>query len=108
MEKTCKYLDLSTSHMRKETDELLRSWFLESINRDTGDVKDDHKNAITSIRHVSSHHYGHIFFLGEYAPNCDEAPELKGVFELALKLDCSMVNFDADAPVLENLPTFEW
>ncbi len=75
------FLDLSTAHMPDN-------------DPDWGEVR------------VAEHQWGFVLFI---APDIEGVPGwLKETFDFAISLGCSMINFDADADVIERLPSWDW
>ena len=105
-----KILVLSTAHMRQSTDVLLN----EMSSRKESDIENHELPRF--IKKTEAHHYGHVFFLQgdndieelkeelEIAKMCDLLP----VFKYALKNDCSFIDFDRDAEIIEGLPQYKW
>jgi len=91
-------LDLSTGHIRLETNNLLM----------TGEEQE-------AFRFVNSQ-YGFVIFLCDKeghrerkaAGNYDRFPELIPIIEYALKNDCLLINFDRDAESITGLKSFDW
>lgn len=59
------------------------------------------------------HRYGAVVFLPDEVSEGSlddwrDVPNLLAAVRLALKHGCAMINFDCDAQVIAELPTFEW
>lgn len=89
-----KYLSISTSHIRKETDE-----FLKSEAKNTG-----------SILTIYEGMYGFLL----YVPNSlhlfqnDIPSDLMDCFKFAESHGCTIIEFDCDGVVIEELPVYDW
>lgn len=82
-------LDISTSHISKETEDKLD------------------KNDLNDALYVVPHYYGYFV----YVPD-DEEPEtpedLKAIFKFAKSKNCSWIKLDCDAVEYKELPKYDW
>lgn len=84
-----RFLDLSTSHIPDD------QW----VDPDFGEMRS------------SEHEYGFTVYLShavdyEAGETADVPDWFRPIWDLAIKNECSMVNFDRDAQVVDDLPTF--
>lgn len=82
-------MDLSTSHLTKETADHLT---------------EAHKNK--SI-YCAPHEFGWFVYVEEDV-DPDMPSDLEKIFDYARKNRCSWIKFDCDAAVDEELPVYEW
>lgn len=105
-------LVLSTAHISKETDIRLREI-------GNGEFQTFGKNELdmeVPFRFITNHQYGHIIFCSPQTLeevrkeiNFKVMLELYDIIEYALKNDCTMINIDADAEIINaELRTFKW
>lgn len=66
---------------------------------------------------VDQYPYGYIVWVGSYSSDEDYpvqivnegmSKEFIALMELAEQLDCEYLKVDADGPIYDDLPTFEW
>ena len=84
------FLDLSTAHLSDEDRALLDA----CAGHDTGEVL------------CARTPYGWFVFASEERPEISDT--LWGLFQAARGQGCEYLLFDRDAPMLEDLATFEW
>lgn len=93
----CRYLDCSTSHITESEADELRTGGIEHI------VADDYEYGwwvwVPPARYVDE---------DERADLTAAAPRLLALIDHARAQGCEHLRLDADAGVLDGLPTFEW
>lgn len=94
-------IDLSTSHMTRQDDEILSH----------------HADTISRLPRVSSHQHGYIVFVcSDNVAYQIETLRVRGHSDAFIKIyeaaatdgDCMLVNFDPDGEMVEGLEAFDW
>lgn len=57
---------------------------------------------------VAEHKYGWIVFVTKPDPGIYYGAWLNPILELALKENCTLINFDADADEVDGLKVYDW
>lgn len=98
---TNRFCSISTAHITKETDALLKA--KEGVKNDL---------PIYFPKRINGTLYGYIFVVAgwdEYDERHSSCPDdLKACLQYAQSLDCAMLVLDGDCEIVDGLPVYEW
>lgn len=98
---TGRYCSISTAHITRETDALLKA--KEGVKNDL---------PIYFPKRIEGTLYGYIFVVAgwdEYDERHSCCPDdLKACLQYAQSLDCAMLVLDGDCEIVDGLPVYEW